>query len=83
MLKKVGIAVMALASLGAMLPISAAAAERGHEQARVIVQQRDEHSRTDFRRDVRSEVRFTPRVDERRVIVNRAPARFYTSVPCR
>lgn len=40
MFKRVGILMMALASLGALVPATAAAAERGREDARVVVQKR-------------------------------------------
>ncbi|HZS53018.1 MAG TPA: hypothetical protein VFA65_01340 [Bryobacteraceae bacterium] len=82
MLKRVAVAVLALASFGAVLPMSAAAAERGREETRVVVKKDDRSA--DFRRDVRpDEQRFRARVDERPVVVHKAPLQYYTSVRCR
>jgi ribose 1,5-bisphosphokinase PhnN len=60
MLKRVGIFVMALASLGAILPATALAAERGREDKQVVVQRFD---------------RGRTQVVERRVVVKHARKR--------
>jgi hypothetical protein len=66
MLKKVGVLAMALASLGSLVPATAAAAERGRtdirNDARVAVQKRDD--------------RGFNHVRDRRVIVRRTPVRY-------
>lgn len=70
MLKKIGVVAMTLASLGALVPATASAAERGREETRVVVQKRDD------RRPVH--------VDERQVIARRMPVRYYVAAPkCR
>jgi hypothetical protein len=40
MFKRVGVFMLALASLGALVPATAAAAERGRDEARIVVQKR-------------------------------------------
>jgi hypothetical protein len=40
MFKRVGVLTMALASLGALVPATAAAAERGRDEARIVVQKK-------------------------------------------
>ena len=47
MFKRVAVFAMALASLGAMVPVSAAAAERFHDQKTVVVVNRNDRCRVE------------------------------------
>ncbi len=86
MSKRIGVFVMALASLGVMLPASAAAAERGRDESRVVVQNRADRGRADVRvaENYRVDDHARTHVDERQVIVKRAPVPYYsTAQRCR
>jgi hypothetical protein len=62
MLKRVAVFVMTLASLGAVVPATAAAAERGRVETQVVVEKKVVHHRR---------ARLAPH----RVVVRRAPGR--------
>ena len=66
MLKKAGVFAMMLASLGAVLPATAVAAERGREVKTVVVQQRDVRGRKHHPKVIVKQAQFVRRGDVRK-----------------
>jgi hypothetical protein len=73
MFKRVGVLALTLASFGALIPATAAAAERGRQETKVVVERTD-----------RRPAEHPAPVVEHRVIARRGPVRYYSAVPrCR
>ncbi len=80
MLKRVGVIAMTLASFVAVIPATASAAERGHENTKIVERSREDTrvaARRDDRPDYRQPVRVDVRRDQHRVIARRAPIVYY------
>ena len=86
MLKRFGVLALTLASLGAMAPVSAVAAERGRDDHQVVTNSRDDRSRFNEEKmpQFLANDRVQSRVNDRSVIVKHvAVQRERTRATCR